>query len=86
MADERKRRENEVKFGSWEDLGAGARRYSFTVAGRNGWSARYVKEVDASEKTTKFWQEVFDEKGNLVEIHEKYPVDKGHVKVQGGES
>ena len=45
-----------------------------------------VSEEGASEKTTKFWQEVFDDKGNLVEIHEKYPVDNGHVKVPGGES
>jgi len=45
------------------------------------WRARYLKEVDAREKTTRFWQEIYDEHGRLVEIHEKHPVDKGHQKV-----
>ena len=51
------------------------------VTGRHGWRARYLKEVAAGEQTTKFWQEIYDEHGGLVEIHEKYPVDKGHRKV-----
>lgn len=25
------------------------------------------------------WQEIYDQEGKLVEIHEKYPVDKGPV-------
>jgi hypothetical protein len=41
-----------------------------------------AKEVNAGEKITRFWQEVFDSSGRLVEIHEKYPVDTGHRKVQ----
>jgi hypothetical protein len=44
--------------------------------------ARYRKEVDASEAVVKFWQEIYDGSGQLVEIHEKYPVDTGHRKVQ----
>jgi hypothetical protein len=60
----------------------GGRRYWFEVAGRRGWRARYVKEVDADEKTVRFWQEIYDDQGKLVEIHEKYPVDKGHQQVQ----
>lgn len=40
--------------------------------------ARYLKEVDASETTVRFWQEIYDDQGKLVETHEKYPVDKGH--------
>jgi len=28
-----------------------------------------------------FWQEIYDDTGRLVEIHEKFPVDKGHQKV-----
>jgi hypothetical protein len=56
------------------------RRYWLDVAGRQGWRARYVKDVDASETTLRFWQEIFDENGKLTEIHEKYPVDKGHQK------
>jgi len=26
---------------------------------------------------TKFYQEIYNEEGRLVELHEKYPVDKG---------
>ncbi|HEX9664089.1 MAG TPA: hypothetical protein VGB27_17505 [Candidatus Binatia bacterium] len=49
--------------------------------GRLGRRARYLKEVDAEEVTLRFWQEIYDEQGKLVELHEKYPVDKGHRKV-----
>ena len=75
------RAQNEKKFRSWEELPGGGRRYWLDVAGRLGWRARYLKEVDAQEGTVRFWQEIFDEQGKLVEIHEKYPVDKGHQKV-----
>jgi hypothetical protein len=81
MRDERKRRENEGKFGDWDELPDGGRRYFYEVQGRYGWTACYVKEVDASERTIRFYQEIYDEKGQLVEIHEKYPVDKGHSRV-----
>jgi hypothetical protein len=30
--------------------------------------------------TRRFWQEIYDERGRLVEVHEKFPVDKGHRK------
>ena len=33
------------------------------------------------EITVRFWQEIYDDQGTLVEIHEKYPVDKGHRKL-----
>jgi hypothetical protein len=39
-----------------------------------------LKEVDPSEATLRFWQEIYDDKGRLAEIHEKYPLDKGHRK------
>jgi hypothetical protein len=76
------RAQNERKFGCWKELPSGGRRYWFEVAGRRGWKARYVKEVDADENTVRFWQEICDDQGELVEIHEKYPVDKGHQRVQ----
>jgi len=76
------RPQNERKFGSWEELPNGGRRYWFEVAGRRGWKARYVKEVDVDENTVRFWQEIDEAQGKLVEIHEKYPVDKGHQQVQ----
>lgn len=74
------RASNEKRFGQWLELPGGGRRYSFKVAGRQGWSARYLKEVDAEEAILRFWQEIFDEQGRLVEVHEKYPVDTGHQK------
>jgi hypothetical protein len=73
--------QNERGFGDWEDLPDGGRRYWLEMAGRLGWRAVYFKEVDARENTLRFWQEIYDDQGNLVERHEKYPVDKGHQKV-----
>jgi cell division FtsZ-interacting protein ZapD len=55
--------------------------YWLEVAGRNAWKARYLKEVDRQEMTIRFWQETYNERGKLVEIHEKFPVDLGHRKV-----
>jgi hypothetical protein len=48
--DELKRRINERKFESWEELPSGGRRYSYKVEGRHGWTARYVKEVNQIEE------------------------------------
>ena len=84
--DERKRRQNERQFGSWEILPNGGRRYWYEVEGRLGWKARYVKEVDADEATTRFLQEIYSDRGELVEIHQKYPRDTGHTKVKEGAS
>ena len=75
------REQNERKFGRWEHLPGGGRRYILDVPGRFGWRARYLKDVDTNEATLRFWQEIYDSQGQLVEIHEKYPVDKGHRKV-----
>ena len=75
------RTQNEKKFGNWDDVSGGGRRYWLDVSGRLGWRARYLKEVDAQETTLLFWQEIYDDRGNLMEIHEKYPVDRGHQKV-----
>ena len=80
-----KRTENEKKFRSWNELLDGGRRYFYEVRGKHGWRAQYVKEVDRSEQTIKFYQEIYDQKGNLVEIHEKFPEDNGHRKVREGD-
>jgi hypothetical protein len=72
---------NEKKFGRWEDLPGGGRRYYLDTTGRFGWRARYFKEVNSDEMTVRFWQEIYDDTGKLVEIHEKFPLDKGHKKV-----
>jgi hypothetical protein len=77
------RLQNEKKFANWEDLPGGGRRYWLDVVGRQGWRARYLKEVDGRETTLRFWQEIYDNQGKLAEVHQKYPVDKGHQKVEG---
>ena len=80
--DLQKRRQNERIFGNWEDVENGGRRYWYDVAGRLGWKARYVKEVDRGEATTRFSQEIYNEAGELIEVHEKFPVDKGHQRTR----
>ena len=81
--EERKRRSNERKFGSWEVLPGGGRRYWYEVVGRRGWTARYLKEVDMDENTVRFWQEIYNEQRVLVERHVKYPMDAGHERLGG---
>ncbi|MGH8102899.1 MAG: hypothetical protein ACREJQ_00080 [bacterium] len=76
------RDQNERKFPNWEPLPADGRRYWLDLLGRQGWKARYVKEVDANEVTVRFYQEIYDETGKLVEVHQKYPLDQGHQKVK----
>ncbi|MBM4136901.1 MAG: hypothetical protein FJ241_08745 [Nitrospira sp.] len=82
MGIEDKRQLNEKKFSNWEKLPDGGRKYWLEIKGRYGWKARYVKEVDAMEETVKFYQEIYDGDGNLIEIHEKFPLDKGHRRVK----
>ncbi|RPJ55281.1 MAG: hypothetical protein EHM12_12520 [Dehalococcoidia bacterium] len=76
------REQNEHKFTHWVTLPGGGRRYWLEISGRHGWYARYVKEVDATEQTTRFCQEIYNPSGELVEVHEKFPTDKGHRKVR----
>ncbi len=77
----KQRLKNEVEYESWIDKEDGGRIYSFEIKGKLGWKAKYLKEVDSEEVTIKFWQEVYDDKNVLKEIHEKYPVDTGHKKL-----
>jgi hypothetical protein len=76
------RQQNERKFGNWQELSGGGRRYWYEVAGRQGWRARYLKEVDTGEKIVKFWQEVYDGSGQLVEFIKSIPLirDIGRCK------
>ena len=75
------RQQNERKFGQWDSLPNGARHYWVEVLGRHCWRAKYPKEVDADEVTVRFWQEIYNDQGELFEVHEKYPIDRGHEKV-----
>ncbi len=81
MLNANKRLKNEKDFEHWEDLETGGRRYWFEIKGRSGGKARYVKTVDENEQTVSFVQEIYNAEGMLIEIHEKYPIDKGHQKV-----
>ena len=73
---------NERKFGKWTSTPHGGRLYFLEIAGKMGWKACYFKEVDATEKTLRFWQAIYDSQGRLVEIHEKFPRDLGHRPIQ----
>jgi len=73
--------QNERKFKHWEELPNGGRRYTREFVGRAGGRARYLKEVDAAERTTRFAQEIYDASGRLVAVHEKFPVDLGHKQL-----
>jgi len=75
------RRQNESKFNLWDQTDSGGRIYRMKIQGRLGWSAVYLKEVDSSENTIRFWQEIYDERNVLREIHEKFPIDRGHRKI-----
>ena len=75
------REQNERKFKHWEELPGGGRRYSRDFVGRAGGHACYIKEVDATERTVRFAQEVYDQTGRLVSVHEKFPVDLGHKQL-----
>ena len=75
------RDQNERKFKHWEELPNGGRRYVREFAGRAGGRARYIKEVDTDERTTRFAQEIYDQTGRLVAVHEKFPVDLGHKQL-----
>jgi hypothetical protein len=76
-----KREQNERKFDEWDELPNGGRRYRLEIEGRHGWRASYLKEVDSKEVTLAFWQEIYNDRNELVEVHHKYPVDAGHRKV-----
>jgi len=40
------------------------RKYWYQIKGKAGWRAKYVKEVDIDENTIKFYQEIYNDKGN----------------------
>ena len=78
---DKKREQNESKFENWKGAENGGRIYWFEISGHSGWKARYVKVVDENEKTLAFYQEIYNQRNELIEVHEKYPVDKGHKKI-----
>jgi hypothetical protein len=72
------RNRNEKKFLHWEDLPDGGRRYWRDREGAEWGFQRIILIVDAVETTLSLVQEIYDDEGQLVERHQKYPVDTGH--------
>ena len=71
-------RTERTKYKHWEELPNGGRRYIRQFIGRAGGRARYIKEVDETENTIRFAQEIYAQTDRLVAVHEKFPVDLGH--------
>ena len=76
------RNSNEKRYKQWIETENGGRIYTRKILGLYGWYALYIKEVDADEIIINFRQEIYDETDQMVEIHEKYPIDKGHQKIE----
>ena len=77
----RNQKVNERKFKNWIETETGGRIYTKELKGKFGWKAEYIKEVDENEKTLEFKQNIYNESGILIEVHEKFPIDKGHKKL-----
>ena len=79
----KKRKQNEREYFSWASTEEGGRVYLKEVlaADKSGKRAIYEKIVDKNEVTLSFVQKIFDDNERLIEIHEKYPIDKGHKKL-----
>ena len=77
---DKKRKQNEKEYLNWSVTQTGGRIYwkEIESSDKSGKKARYEKEVDISEQTILFVQKIFDRNGNMIEIHEKFPIDKGH--------
>lgn len=76
------REQNEKEFKNWQELAGGGRRYWRDRPGKTWGFQRMVKIVDAQEMTLFVIQEVYNESGELIERHQKYPEDTGHEIVQ----
>jgi hypothetical protein len=77
------REQNERRFPHWDELSGGGRRYYRQTQGVMNGYARYVKVVDANETTLSITQEIYDDDGRLIGIHQKYPEDTGHRDLSG---
>lgn len=75
------REQNERRFGSWNDLPGGGRRYWTDRRGAVSGFQRMIKIVDEDEITLQVVQEIYNDEGVLVERHQKYPEDAGHERL-----
>ncbi len=79
------RAQNERRYPQWDELEDGGRRYYRVKPGKVKGYARYVKVVDANEVTLSIVQEIYNDEGQLVGVHQKYPEDTGHQRVSKSE-
>jgi hypothetical protein len=75
------REQNEKRFKNWIALPNGGRRYWTDRAGAVNGFQRMVKIVAKDETTLQLIQEVYDDDGELIERHQKYPADTGHQRL-----
>lgn len=72
------RKQNERRFGNWEELEDGNRRYWTDRKGAESGFQRMIKIVDSDENTIQVIQEIYNDDDVLIERHQKFPVDTGH--------
>ena len=75
------RRQNEREYKYWEELSGGGRRYWSDRRGFISGFQRVIKIVDENEVTIQVIQEIYDDVGELIEHHQKYPHDTGHQTI-----
>ena len=72
------REQNEKRFGQWELLPDGVRRYWTDRQSAVSGFQRIIKWVDMNERTVRLVQEIYNAEGRLIERYQKFPVDTGH--------
>lgn len=72
------REQNEKEYRNWQNLPDGGRRYWRERKGKVSGLQRMIKLVDAAENTRSVIQEIYNDEGELIERHQKYPQDTGH--------
>ena len=75
------RKENEKRFKNWDEISTGGRRYWYDRKGAVSGFQRIIKIVDVDETTLQLLQEIYDDEGNLIERHQKFPIDTGHEEL-----
>ncbi len=75
------REQNEKRFKNWIALPNGGRRYWTDRMGAVSGFQRMVKIVTKDETTLQLVQEIYNDDGELIERHQKYPVDTGHQRL-----
>ena len=75
------REQNEKEYRNWTELPDGGRRYWRERKGKANGVQRMVKVVDVGENTLSVVQEIYDDSGELIERHQKFPHDTGHQAI-----